>query len=123
MNRQLKFRVWDKKRKVWVNHKYVCFDKDFNLIVPLGYHDPKDCIIQQFTGLLDFKGKEIYEGDFIKFEGDFERATYIVKFERGMFTNGYGVSIHKIIYEGDNVVMNACKIIGNIFENPKLIKS
>ena len=64
--------------------------------------------IGQFTGLHDKNGKEIYEGDIIKGE----TRNFTVKFEEGMFTTDVG----KYILNGDY------EIIGNVFENPDLVK-
>ena len=61
--RKIKFRFWSPAGKAFVlNYKYnglvdELFDeKDFDTLVP-----------QQFTGLIDKNGKEVYEGDLIDF--------------------------------------------------------
>jgi uncharacterized phage protein (TIGR01671 family) len=72
-------------------------------------------IIQQYTGLKDSKGVEIYEGDIVEI-GDRKRE---VIFNIGMFyiDENYGDIVP--VSEVDNII----EVIGNIFENPELIKN
>ena len=71
--------------------------------------------LMQFTGLLDKNGREIYEGDVIKWihkHGDFEPTEQVSTVEYQKYSDGW------IGYE----VFNDAEIIGNLYENPELLK-
>ena len=73
----------------------------------------------QFTGLLDRNDKEIYEGDIVKDINHDNKAdifTGEVKFEWGKWHIG-SISLFNLLDVGDVV-----EIIGNIYENPELLK-
>jgi len=77
----------------------------------------------EFTGLKDKDGKEIYEGDIIVCSGN------KTMFGEVIFENGQCVYIHRGISNKDYnngeliPVGYGYKIIGNIYENPELLKN
>lgn len=102
-----KFRIWDATKK-----SFVYYEGIFN---EFGDREKElwGSTAQQYTGLNDKDGKEIYEGDIIYWEEPSLHKTFSteeVKFDRGC----YWASIP--LY----VVAHICSIVGNVFEKEKL---
>lgn len=77
-------------------------------------HDVDTKTVSEFTGLLDKNGKEIYEGDITK--DGVGNIDIIVWHPAGYFAVQRNKQDHTFI-EGERL-----EVIGNIFENPELIK-
>lgn len=78
--------------------------------------------VGQYTGLKDKNGKKIYEGDIIKLDS-FNPPLFVVDFVEGAFClkqddYGYYTDIHYVQHAG----INQAEVIGNIHDNPELIK-
>jgi uncharacterized phage protein (TIGR01671 family) len=76
----------------------------------------------QYTGLKDKNGTEIYEGDILLCDDsneDHEEFKTEVWFGNGQFlTRHYGYPVHSWCSKKESW----CEIIGNIYENPELLK-
>jgi len=121
MMREIKFRAWDKNDAVMRDWE--------NLMATVYYHkgdtvfNDNGLIITQYTGLKDCKGNEIYEGDIIKCK--YGKAT-IESIEdihqslgwRDRKENSKCSDIGRTIEKFENEI----EIIGNIYENKKLLK-
>ena len=65
--REIKFKIWDKENKKFTDDD-IYMDKNGNLgrVQDDGFYCEDTFIPLRFTGLLDKKGKEIYEGDIVR---------------------------------------------------------
>lgn len=114
--REIKFRAWDKNRGFMESHENFIKNVWSYREVVSGLDDTH--ILQQYTGLKDIHGKEIYEGDIVvaivkNGEGRPVRSRRLTKVVR------WGV--HNKRHVGFNVGEGSYEIIGNIYENPELI--
>jgi uncharacterized phage protein (TIGR01671 family) len=123
MKREIKFRAWVYH---YILDKYQM--RDFESIKnfcgafffePEKY-TPNPHVLMQFTGLTDKKGKEIYEGDIIKFGsqlGSISEVKFIEKNGGFLVKDKFGD--WKWLY--DVLGSTNSEVIGNIYENPELL--
>lgn len=120
MNRELKFRAYIHDQKI------MSYFELGNFQYPDRYLNQYSYPVQQYTNIDASDGKEIYEGDIIscfEFAGngmkDIHRTECIVIFNKGSWCYSVdGINPHQLLGYAMKV-----KILGNIFENPELVKS
>lgn len=130
--RELKFRVWDKRNKSWDKYlllnttgKIVVVDDDYGAQANTA-DNQENYVIQQYTGLKDKNGKEIHEGDIV----DAIHFVFDFKYKDNERPENYSGTIrwhHSYWVIGDYKLFvmedDSLNVIGNIFENPELLKS
>lgn len=130
MKRVIKFRAWDGKKFIYPSVIGILLE-DFAWEHDRGYiHNCQEWgsedgfimepVLEQFTGLLDKNGKEVFEGDI---------------FDTVLNSKGRPLSNAKLIYEDGSFILQSparyeylhyfehhteLSVIGNIHENPEL---
>ena len=126
MQNRFKFRVWDNNKRKYLDNGYI--HRIGYLVMPMMKNDYSlaeaegDFVIEQCTGLKDRNGKLIYEGDILKISSNTDREVispvvwydeetgFCVKYKEELFRFNTYRKYHKL------------EIIGNIHENPELLK-
>lgn len=114
MEREIKFRAWDKRTgrmhevgQIDFGHTVFCYvDTDMQIDIPWDKLE-----LMQYTGLKDKDGTEIYEGDIViqltSYEKREERC--VIKSDGSWFV-------------GSAYASTEWQVIGNIYENPELLE-
>lgn len=119
MNREIKFRVWNKSKNQFILPKFIediIFSATKSVI---GCDNSEEFVFQQFTGLKDRSGLEMYEGDIVEFVSGVICGTagvikwyftgYIIEYKYGINT------CHAYLSP------SSMRVKGNIFENGDLL--
>lgn len=124
--REIKFLAWDRLKKQMFFVEAITYVKKTGLpkyVYYVGNKSPHsirtETTLLQYTGLKDKNGKEIYEGDIVRYNTG---EAWIVKWSgRGGFI--YADNGNKNTAATNQLPdMHEVEVIGNIYENPELLK-
>ena len=134
MSREIKFRAWLKEDKKMENVKTIDFtDKTIRCLKKNEFINAyllrrvsfDDVELMQYTGLKDKNGKEIYEGDIIKYKFPYDRRLKHISPVKFLETEAsfgikdrYGNEIPLYTISASNYF----EVIGNIYENKNLLE-
>lgn len=124
MSREIKFRIWDKNSGYFIkdtdtNKHYLSQNGDIIIVDEMGdiyKTDKKNYIINEYTGLKDSEGYEIYEDDIIWNEWDEEYQ--VVIFDKGEYKLMGESHIQNLFNNLDYI-----DVRGNVYENFELVKA
>ena len=119
----IKFRAWDKNEdKYFIDGNagrlgnLICCD-DLSML------DPNDYVWEQFTGLKDVNGKEIYAGDIIKSSYKYAQP----KISQIIIENGNSYILGEDLATGNEMLVSdhigEIKVISNVHTNPELLEA
>lgn len=138
--REIKFRAWHTKANKMFSAEELGQDEMTLAVDGRGFVNVSgtstrlsqyisEMIPMQYTGLKDKNGKEIYEGDIIKYQtvsGFDAHDTYEeieeVRFIDGAFVPLYLSTRDLHTYDDELLIVEKIEVIGNIYENPELLK-
>ena len=127
MNRKLKFRIWDKLTESFIyceddNQQHFILDLNGNFHNLQNGSGGDEYVVQQYKGLTDSKDREICEGDIliynnysigqVRYEAD--HGGFIYQWKQNGSNQNYINLNCDVAFES--------VIVGNIFENPELLK-
>jgi len=135
--KEIKFKVWDKKRKEFTDEQdgaeliFMLEDNELGYISEWANGTSHPTVdknrfeMLQFTGLKDKNGKYIYEGDILREPLNTLKLKYGFNYS---VVFDYGEFVAKTRRDSTTLVLKShrffeCEVIGNIYENPKLLKT
>ena len=131
--KEIKFRAWCPEQVICgkVHQSHYRYSDDYNDLEHFfgNVSIYRNHIIEQFIGLKDQNGKNIYEDDIVSIQERFSKeaepfkATLSVLFHQDAY---FGKFLTKYIrYDIGNMIPMSlipnCKVIGNVHENPELL--
>ncbi len=136
----IKFRVWDKVNKRMLNIDTLAlsfspkgvltsiytYGPDFSNDPDILGDDEPDLdsvILEQFTGLKDVNGKDIYEGDIIKSNYKYAqpKVSQIIIEDGNSYILGEDLATGNEMLVSDHI--GEIKVIGNVHTNPELVEA
>lgn len=120
---KLKFRAWDPLRQQIIRVSRLTWHGALDsgwLQVNLRAETPdREHVIMQYTGLDDSNGKEIWEGDVLRWREDERESRSSVVFDSGAFRESASGRLVSDLCRRTGNNSSRSEVIGNVHENPE----
>lgn len=136
--RDIKFRAWSGKQGAFIQEAFsvLADGSGIRITIPVDddvvqdvnaefyFQDNDNLAVQQFTGLKDKNGVEIYEGDLVEFKLGGEKVIGAVSYMDSQarwvktFTPSYGAGEKDL-----SSYASSHEVVGNIYESPELLEA
>ena len=128
-----KFRAWDVHEKkmftndqliIWNGNVYANDNSELNVNNLKGWSIDEKYLMQS-TGLKDKNGKEIFEGDIVKYKAGCNTFTEEVAYDKNFAGFGVRDANANIIFTfgelAEDIDLHSLEVVGNIWEDPELL--
>ncbi len=109
-----------RKNGEWVQGCYILWNGKHCIYDDVIYYEFLPETIGQYTGLTDKNGTKIFEGDVIVYNDDVRYGVFWSESEHAFYIEGIG---YTDLDRLGNLYGFLCEVIGNIHDNPELLKS
>lgn len=131
--RPIKYRAWDKHKKRMLKVQNIAFSDDGEVVsvytagpdfsndkqALMGEKpDLENVVLEQYTGLKDKSGIEIYESDIIRYENDKYGKIFLGGIGFRVVLNGKLIDYDWLLYATPDI-----EVVGNVHENSELLEA
>lgn len=124
--REIKFRAWDiREAKMYANPIVIngrFYTDEFHREIDISDLDVGKQVLMQFTVLKDKNGKDIYESDILLHYKNYLTVQAKMETSCGCCDVVFGWSFGNICIDYEKNMIDGVAVVGNIWENPELVK-
>lgn len=115
-NREIKFRAWNKATEKMSGWDYIHSVRNLHKLMTLNH-----VVLMQFTGMKDCKGRNIYEGDVLRWTSSNPFSLGEIRQVKVCYVQAQFWCKGDIgVYLAELLTNEKCEIVGNIYENANL---